>query len=235
MDPKYSLPETPEFMAAIDLQYELPDYSEQGEARGRRPQKPPSGDVGSKKSRKTKSKAGKKSRKSKTKKGKTGKRAKLARVTRAHKTAESAASAVELSEGGGKKRRKTKATAAVPEAKVVEEPKPSKRKATAAKSGVQKKPKGQHQQPVEDEPKTIEKLQLPDDESGYFVPEDCYDAPATATTNMVYSCAYSRAKKLYPEKSEWQRHAKWATWVLRTHKKISPYLSGRVASKKVAA
>ena len=230
-------------MAAMSLQCDVPDYAAQGEARGRPPQKASASDTGSRRRcKKGKGKAGKKSGKAKIRKGKMDK---MARVAKVAESAASAGKAVEtaVSEPDavpkGKKSRKSKAGAAPQlHVEVSEEPKAKSRQKRkfSAKNGGEKRPKGGKLQDVaETKPKEIEELPLPDDEAAYYVPEDAYDAPATATTNKVYSCAYCRGKKIYAEKSEWQRHAKWATWVFRIHGKISPFLSGHVGSKKVPA
>ena len=61
----------------------------------------------------------------------------------------------------------------------------------------------------------------------FVIPDDAVPAPVGMPSNLVYSLAYTRAKKVEGSvKSEWQLAGKHASWLLRVHSLVSPDLSG---------
>ena len=60
----------------------------------------------------------------------------------------------------------------------------------------------------------------------FSIPDDAVEAPAHCTYNAVYSTAYRRAQATKCTVAECKNKGKHASWLLRVHHKISPSLSG---------
>lgn len=63
-------------------------------------------------------------------------------------------------------------------------------------------------------------------EVGFAVPDDAVAAPPTIKGNSIYSSASRKAEKLGGAIEEWRQQGQHASWLFRTHKMISPSLSG---------
>ena len=218
LDPKYSLPPEPEFMNE-DLTHEIPKYEEQGQQRGRKPQRlspkaaakrrakgkvSKTGPKPAKASKVAKSKVSKTPGKGKVRKGRVGggRKEKNKRVRRASQSraASSAASPAEASM-----------------TEVASCPSTSKRVRKAKQRGTEVPVSPSTEAPVV--PSNHEQPQ-------FSIPNNAVDAPAHCTYNGVYSTAYRRAQATKCTVDECKKKGKHASWLFRMHHKISPSLSG---------
>lgn len=188
---------------------EPPKYGDQGEARGRKPNK--------NKGKGGKGKKGKGKKKSRAtaevKSKKISRKRSTLKSTKKSKKAAVAAMEVEATE-----------PAAESSPVAVESPEPapkSKAKAKKRAAPVTMSTAGDTTDPA---PKRRpKKVETADD---HPIPEDAVDAPEGIPSNLVYSKAYGAKKKLEATIEECQNAGKLASWLLRFHGKVSPSLSG---------
>jgi hypothetical protein len=222
LDPKYSLPPEPEFMNE-DLTHEVPKYEEQGQQRGRKPQR-----LSPKAAAKRRAK-GKESKKGPTK----TKASKVAKSKVSKTPGKGAARRVRKGRVGGGRKEKNKrvrrasqsraaSSAASPaEASMSEaapRPSTSKRARRAKQPGTEAPVTSSTEAPVV--PSSNQ------EQPEFSIPDDAVEAPAHCTYNAVYSTAYRRAQATKCTVAECKNKGKHASWLLRVHHKISPSLSG---------
>eukprot|EP00435_Cladocopium_sp_Y103_P043551 s1451_g12.t1 len=213
LDPKYKLPAEPVYMQDEDLDCEIPRYAEQGQTRGRKPQavKGQKGKGRKSNARKVKAtKTAKKSNKSgKTQVKKRTLKKKMARVKRA-------CSGQDL-------------VSQEPAAGSAEQPR-KKRRSNRGKKVSQNPPlpdqgaASSNQQIPQETPEVGSLNGEAGEEFRFTIPDDAIIAPPTAKGNSLYSSAYRRVQGDDVELRK--KHGKWATWLLREHNMISPWLSG---------
>ena len=89
------------------------------------------------------------------------------------------------------------------------------------------KPEGEASGKKESKRRKIEGAEVAEvAEPQFSVPEDCIPAPSHCSANGVYSTAYRRAQGLEWSAADCREAGQKASWLLRTHQKISPSLSG---------
>ena len=197
---KYVLPEDDGFLEREDLSSELPKYEDQGQTRGRKPKRVAEA-------------------------GKGGK----AKQHKGHKKTEG-------KKGGGKKGQKQSGKKSLQgrrnrKAKV-ERVKRAASKSTLGPSAASEPPLDKKRKPRKtasstkdiEPPKPIESIVA--EEVVFSVPDDAVEAPPTTNGNSIYSSAYRKAQKLGGACEGWRQQGQHASWLFRTHKMISPSLSG---------
>ena len=205
-----------------DLSHEVPKYEDQGQQRGRKPQRlspkaaakrRAKGKVSEKGPRKMKASKVAKSKVStipgkggtkKSRKGRVGagRKEKNKRVRRASqcRAASSAASPAEA-----------------PMSEAAPRPSRSKRLRRAKHPGTEAPVTPSTEAPV---------VPINPEQAEFSIPADAVEAPAHVTYNGVYSTAYRRAQTAKCTKDECKHRGKHASWLFRIHQKISPSLSG---------
>ena len=231
-------PPLEDIFAGMDLRHEIPEYSEQGKPKGRKP-KSAKGAKTVKKGAEAKKPAKKAAakREEAVEFGECFEEEKIGfeedpvlesldPAPRSHKG--KARRACRKSRKGSKARGAAQAKAKglkrkpqAPAGASAEEPKPKKAKSKASKAKAKAKVA-----PAAVFAEDGKSIPVPQELGDWDVPSDCQDAPEGVTAHGVYSTAYRKAQSLSLSGDEARMAGKRASWLLRMHHKFSPSLSG---------